>query len=524
MPTPDPSRPLRPAAGGDRESDESLAAGTRDRPETDAAASVALLTARHWQAAHDYAALCLASSSQVAAMVTAAALHRVLDRVAHGESAVALRPRLLVSVRDTVREWAADGRVVGTLPDLRKPSGGRGMRATKSPIPENRALAAHAFAALPAQSRCLLWHVEVESEHISVPATLLGMDDGTASATLTQAREKFRDACAYAHEQLAPGQDCRFYNRLLDAPIRRGGKLLPDVEEHLAVCRHCRHTADQLALSEKALGSLLAEAVLGWGARRYLESRPGRVAVGARGQGGARHRRGPAGLWARLPLPARRGARSARSALRAVGAVSAGALVTMLVVNVWSYDGGRADPAVSTGVPDGGGESAEAGAAGFTSAPPGVPGQSRLRNAGAGLCLDVDGEPGPGTGVRLAGCSDAMTQQWTYEEDGSVRSVADPGLCLDSRADAGVVLLGTCAREGTARAEDVRYAATARGELLPLWRRQLALAATAEDADADIVVKVRDGSEAQMWQAETTLAPSATPEPEAGSSAPPSAG
>ena len=50
-------------------------------------------------------------------MVTAAAFHQVLDRLMRAESAVALRPRLLVAVRDTVREWSADG------PDIRGSAG-----------------------------------------------------------------------------------------------------------------------------------------------------------------------------------------------------------------------------------------------------------------------------------------------------------------------------------------------------------------------------------------------------------------
>ncbi|MEG3627793.1 RICIN domain-containing protein [Streptomyces poriticola] len=515
MPTPHPPRPLlRPSGGDPGESDESLAAGLRDRPEYEAADAVAQLTARHWQPVHDYASVCLASSGSVAAMVTAAAFHRVLDRLAQGESATALRPRLLVAVRDAVRQWSADDRLSGTLPELLKPAGGRGMRTAKSLIAENRTLAARAFAALPAPSRCLLWHAEVEAEPISVPAGLLGMDADTASATLAQAREKFRDGCVHAHQQLAPGQDCRFYNRLLDVPIRRGGKLLPDVKEHLAQCRHCRHAAEQLSNIESGLGLLLAEAVLGWGARRYFDSRPGRAAHGSRGQGAARHRGGRTGPLARIPVPALRGVRSVRSVLRGVGAASAGVLVTMLVVNVWSYDGGGADPAASTGAADRRGTA--------TPPEPGpatAPGRTRLRNVGAGLCLDVPGEPRAGAGARLAGCSAAWTQQWTYEDDGRLRSVADPGLCLDSRADAGIVVLGTCADEGTARADDVRFDLTVRGELLPRWQKQLALAATTPDTSADIVVKVRDGSESQLWRPETVTEGSSLSLPAAGAPA-----
>ncbi|GHB65912.1 hydrolase [Streptomyces viridiviolaceus] len=508
MPTPHPPRPHHPPSGGDPgEPDETLAARLRDRPESEAARAAALLMARHWQPAHDYAAICLASSAQVTAMVTAAAWHRVLDLLAQGEPATALRPRLLVAVRDTVRQWSADERTSGVLPELLKPAGGRGMRAAKSLTPENRTLAARSFASLPGPARCLLWHTEVEGEPISVPAGLLGMDTDTASVTLEQAREKFREGCVHAHRQLAPTQDCRFHSRLLDVPIRRGGTLLPDVRKHLADCRHCRHAAEQLSHFERGLGTLMAEAVLGWGARRYLDSRPGRGAPGTRGHGAARHRGGRPGLLARVPVPVRRtplGPRSVRSVLRGVGAASAGVLAIVLVVSVWSYDGGGADPAASTSAVDG------RGVASATSRPeppgtadlPTAPDRTRLRNVAAGLCLDVRGEPMAGAGARLAECSRSWTQQWTYEDDGLLRSVADPGLCLDSQADAGVVILGTCADEGTERGDDVRYEQGAQGELLPRWERQLALAATTDDPGADIVVKVHDGSTGQRWRTE----------------------
>ncbi|MEU3200121.1 ricin-type beta-trefoil lectin domain protein, partial [Streptomyces sp. NPDC006996] len=98
------------------------------------------------------------------------------------------------------------------------------------------------------------------------------------------------------------------------------------------------------------------------------------------------------------------------------------------------------------------------------------------------------------------------TQQWTYEDDGLLRSVADPGLCLDSHKDAGVVVLGTCADAGDARSDDVRYDLTFQGELLPRWDEQLALTPATPDANADIVVKVRDRTVNQRWAAEPVRA------------------
>jgi hypothetical protein len=92
-------------------------------------------------------------------MAAAAAFHRVLGRPAPG----ALRPQLLAAVRDTVKEWAADERISLLLPELRKPTGGRGLRAARSVTPERRQLADRAFRALPGASQCLLWHTEVEA-------------------------------------------------------------------------------------------------------------------------------------------------------------------------------------------------------------------------------------------------------------------------------------------------------------------------------------------------------------------------
>ncbi|MFD5945790.1 RICIN domain-containing protein [Streptomyces collinus] len=510
MPTPHPPRPPYPPPGGDpAESDESLAAPLRGSPEGEVAAhSVALLMARHYQPVHDYAVICLASSAQVAAMVTGTAFHRTLNRLAFGESAVALRPALLVTVRDTIREWSGDDRISAVLPALQKPAGGRGLRAATSMTPENRILAERAFQALPAAARCLLWHVEVEADPLSVPAGLLGMDTDIAAAALEQARDKFREGCVHAHRELAPTQDCRFYNRLLDVPIRRGGALLPDVQQHLDECRYCRSAAEQLSHFEGPLGPLTAEAVLGWGARRYLDSRPGRASHGSRGartgrRGGGR-RGGGHGLLSRLPVPARRvpqALRSSRALLSGVGAVSAGVLATVLIISASSYDGGEADPAGSNSAAGGKGPTSVTppGTAGLPSAP----GVTRLRNAGADLCLDIRDLPKEGSGAKLAECSAVWTQQWTYEEDGLLRSVADPGLCLDSHKDAGVVVLGTCADEDAERGDDVRYDLTVQGELLPRWDEQLALAPADDDPDADLVVKVRDRtSDAQRWRPE----------------------
>jgi hypothetical protein len=128
-----------------------------------------------------------------------------------------------------------------------------------------------------------------------------------------------------------------------------------------------------------------------------------------------------------------------------------------------------------------------------------IPQQSRLRNVAADLCLDIRGEVKKGAATELETCSDAESQKWTYDNDGLLHSAANPELCLDSHVDAGVVILGTCADEKSERADDVRYDITVQGELLTRWDEQLALTSTTGTADADIVVKVRDGSGGQRW-------------------------
>ncbi|GAA3872184.1 RICIN domain-containing protein [Streptomyces lacrimifluminis] len=523
MPHSRPPRPSYPpySGGVQGESDESLAAQLRGRPEGETGPAVALLTARHWQATHEYAAICLATSARTASMVTAAAFHQVLERVMRAESAVALRPRFLVAVRDTVRDWSADDRISDVLPDLMKPAGGRGMRAAKSMTAENRKLAERSFQTLPGLAQCLLWHIEVEAEPMNVPAALLGMDTNMAAASLEQAREQFREGCVRAHRELAPSKECRFYNRLLDVPIRRGGALLPDVQQHLLECRYCRYAAEQLSHFEGGLGTLLAEAVLGWGARRYLDSRPGRGQGGTQARGRARHRSGGEGgggrearlgrLLARIPSPRRPvtgGTRDRRTLLTSVGLASIVVLAVVLGSGLWPKDGSGADPTASSSATGGRGVRPDASPTppAVSSSPPATGNsptgtrQTRLRNVTADRCLDVrGGRATAGAVVRLGSCSTAWTQMWTYEDDGLLRSVANPELCLDSHADAGVVILGRCAAASAERGDDVRYDLTARGELLPRWEEGLAVAPASDDPDTDVVVKVRDGSADQRW-------------------------
>ncbi|MGW7257972.1 RICIN domain-containing protein [Streptomyces sp. NPDC054834] len=509
---PRPPYPPRPGSGpGD--SDRDLVAQLRGTGEGSHRA-VALLLARHWRATCDYAVICLSTSTSSAQLVATSAFSRVLGRLSGGAVGGALRPQLLVAVRETVRAWAADDVIPIVLPELRKPNGGRGLRAAMPGTPERRQLAERAFRALPGASQCLLWHTEVEAEPINIPAGLLGVDTATASAALGQSREQFRVACVRAHRELAPTKECRFYNRLLEVPIHRGAALLPDVRRHLVECRYCRYAAEQLSHFEDGLDVLLAETVLGWGARRYLDSRAGRGAAEERPPApeavhpaaGGRHRTEP-------------GSGRRKALMIGVGLTSLALLATVLAARSWSDDGRVPRPRATWGAPSG--SSARPGAGG--EAPPAPSpsaasagrtvevGQGRLRGRAAGLCLDVrGGRVRDGARALLTACSSDRSQQWSYEDDGLLRSVADPALCLAADPDAGSVVLAGC----VVHAGEVSYDLTVRGELLLRRPGGLAVAPGSGTSRTHVVVTARDGSEQQRWTLEplTGQAPRKTPD------------
>jgi len=496
--SPYPPRPPFPPRPGSNpgESDRNLVAQLGDKAAGTRA--VALLLARHWQATSEYAVICLATAESSASMVATAAFHQVLGGRATGG---ALRPQLLVAVREMVKKWAAEERISALLPELRKPTGARGLRAARPGTSERRKLAERAFGALSGASQCLLWHAEVEAEPITVPAGLLGVDEVTATAALDQAREQFRQGCVRAHRELAPTAECRHYNRLLDVPIRRGGGLLPDVQRHLMTCRYCRFAAEQLSHFDGGLEVLLAETVLGWGARRYLDSRPGRetpeAATRAARRPMGRHRPTPEG---RLAFPRRH----PRAALVGVGLTSLALLATVLATKGWTEGDNTPDPHVTWGAPSGsttrpspvGAPSSDGSAASASAAGAGVVQQGVLRSLASGLCLDIPaGRVRSGAAVTMAACSTAGSQQWSYDQDGLLRSLTDPGLCLDADTTARTVTLAGC----LVHAGEVHYDLTVRGEFLLRWSQGLAVAPASAKAGARVVVTDRDGSAGQRW-------------------------
>ncbi|MFJ9097022.1 RICIN domain-containing protein [Streptomyces sp. NPDC102405] len=505
---------------------------------TPALQPVGELLDRHWEAAFAYARLCT-DGPRPAGMLTTAAFTRLFgESLRHTGPTAAWRPHLLVTVRRIAAEWDTDGRREMLHPALRTEAGGDRAAARLLP-PAERRLLSGAFQRLQQSARCLLWHTEVEAEPLGVPAALLGLDEEDAGVELRRARERLREECLQVHRELAPEQECRHYLRLLDVTYRRGdAELDPDLHEHLQRCRHCMHTADQLYQFNGQLGLALAEAVLGWGAAAYVESRMSVDDAGAAEEAQRHAPRGPfAGEAFGVPMPpapahdpaptgpapAAPGPRSrARSASRrsahkaarrtsrrnltaAVLTVSGLVVLPLVMWSSFHSDGsGPADAAPSEAPgADTASSTTDPSRAGASEARQGDL-RGRLHNVQSGLCVGVVGKKiAQGVETGLAECSAAEGQQWTYETDGLLRSAADPDLCLDSHLGFSV-RLAPCTSATAPDARNVRYDFTLQGTLVPRWDQDLALTPAATDGSGALVLKNRDDGPAQRWVFDTS--------------------
>ncbi|MFF4896471.1 ricin-type beta-trefoil lectin domain protein [Streptomyces sp. NPDC001068] len=480
---------------------------------------------RHWEAAFAYARLCT-DGTRGAGMLTTAAFTRLFgESLRQTGPSAAWRPQLLVTVRRIAAEWDNDGRGELLHPELRARGGERA--ASRLLPPADRRLLSRAFQRLTQSSRAVLWHTEVESEPPATPGALLGLDEQDTQVELRRARERLREECLQAHRELAHEDECQRYVRMIDVTFRRGGvEIDPDLQQHLARCTHCRNTADQLHQFNggRGLGLALAEAVLGWGAAEYLQSRAGlaersaqETAVGETAAGR------PAGGESFGPVAAARGkdvvvhpALSRRAKQRAARrlrrrnlavAVSTVSGLVVLPLVLWSVLGSGGGSGAAAGKP-----SATPGAGTAGSGPSWV-GTSktsqgtlrgRLHNMASGLCIGVAGEkPAKGAETELAECSTAAGQQWTYENDGLLRNGADPGLCLDSHLGYSVRLAPCSAAPGTG-GRSIRYDFTLQGALVPRWDQDLALAPAATDGGGALVLKTRANVAAQRWVMDTS--------------------
>ncbi|MYS66067.1 hydrolase, partial [Streptomyces sp. SID5473] len=156
----------------------------------------------------------------------------------------------------------------------------------------------------------------------------------------------------------------------------------------------------------------------------------------------------------------------------------------------------------------------------------------------SGLCLDVrDGIARRGADAVTEICAGRLSQRWTYETDGLLRSAAAPALCLDSGRPDGVLALASCDREpgatagpGGTGALRLRYELTAGGELLARRDDRQAVVPAAPGIGAPAVVRLRsdhgdnsdnsdngdsggEGSGPWRWRTEFSSPPPVRPAP-----------
>ncbi|MCW7941199.1 hypothetical protein AAW14_03715, partial [Streptomyces hygroscopicus] len=132
--------------------------------------------------------------------------------------------------------------------------------------------------------------------------------------------------------------------------------------------------------------------------------------------------------------------------------------------------------------------------------------EGRLRNHDSGLCIGLNAKTAVvGTEAVLVPCTSSVTQQWAYRADGLLRSVAAPGLCLDSHLGYSVQL-AACAGRSTSGTKDVRYDFTRQGAFVPRSNRDLALTPASSAPNAGLVLKPRTEDDTQRWAADTSNA------------------
>lgn len=498
------AHPLPPNSAPDPEtapgmSDDALVAALRMSRTIEGTTPVAALIARHGPAVSDYAEICASGSPALSRAIASAAFRQVVRELQRAGSTSALRPRLLVTVREAARARSQTGSVPGMSYDQ---AGTTDSDRSPHPIAENRLLSHTAFFRLPRTTQYVLWHMDVEAEPSAVPAALLGIEGDIPPFELDRAREQWRSALLRTHVENSAGRECRDYSRLLDAPSRSAGSTLPEVQRHLDQCSYCRHTAEQLRLCAGEPGVLLAEALLGESAHPYLTAcrgRPARTAPVTTGTAGTDTSPSDNGRTTPRPTRKRRPRAGRRGTKLVVAGIAAGsaAVAAVLVVTGTSSDEAAPVPGEQLPTPTPS-SSSPAAATGL----PVSPESGRLRNAGADLCMDVPGSPPErGAEVTLSPCSTSSTQRWTYLRSGLLRNVAEPDLCLDAGGDDEVLDLELCDSSGDL-SFGLRFELSPEGQLFARDEGNLVIAPASPEAGTILVPSPRNGEAEQRWLVE----------------------
>lgn len=468
---------------------------------------VTALDARHWVPVLEYATLCTTSPQAAGALARAAVKRRFDSAVG---PAVPTRGHLLGAVIETAAEWDADERRSDLREGLR--TGVDGQEPPPTALRRDRRLLLKAFQLLPEYQQVLLWHTEVEAEDVAVAASHSGLDLDEARVKLPRVRANLRAECLQAHLDLAPGQHCLRYNRLIDVFTRRSQvvELVPDLGRHLQECVYCRVAVDQLDQRSGRLPLLLAEAMLGFGAEGYLAACCARLGTSKAVLSAVPQPQAVTGHTPPACPPKHRARRAVRSesVFLISGVVTLGLLVGATLTGI-----------IGNGILTGSGADTDADAAGSVT-PSSISTDnrsasgdgSRFRHSGTGLCLDVsDHDITAGATAVTSTCTEAVTQLWRLEKGGLLRSQADTRLCLDS-AKAYIVEMQPCAESNGDRAEGFQYVLSYDGLLVPRRDPGLVVAPVDTRSPEGVPVVLRDPDAlfpdaSESWRVEAETPP-----------------
>ena len=160
-------------------------------------------------------------------------------------------------------------------------------------------IALDAFLTLPERWQTVLWHTEIEGATPAEVAPIVGLSAHATAALASRAREGLRQAFLQQHLKAEAPAGCRFTVEHLGSHVRDAvsDRDRAKVDEHLDGCGRCRRLRTELADVNGALRSIVAPALLGVGAHRYLAGSGG----GAAGAGTA-SASGPSGRRVAMAL------------------------------------------------------------------------------------------------------------------------------------------------------------------------------------------------------------------------------
>ncbi|WP_406008545.1 RICIN domain-containing protein [Streptomyces sp. NBC_00637] len=464
------------------------------------------LRARHHPAVLAYARRCT-TGEPAARRLAAEAFTLAARETARGnDPGGSWRHQLLLLSGRVATEWALDDRAGGLDAGLLLVLNTAGPGG---PVPSLLA----AFRSLPSRTQGLIWYGVVERESAERTAALLGLTPEDVTYGTGPALHHLAQACL--RHRLAASDDprCGDFRRLVEQSVRPDApRHSPDLEAHMAHCRHCAAAYEEQCALRDDPRATLADGLLVWGGSAYV-----------------RDERPPAG--GRRPPAARRPSRRVALASAALGVAVVPLTVALLLTSGGS--GGSPDsagavvtgpstappvtvtatvsaPPASSPAPSSPSATPSSSPSRTSAAPKPRPTPSPTRapggtfaqvvNVAAGRCLEVAGDFVNGTDVVTVPCTASPSQRWRVDAArGVLQSYADQDFCLDSRGsvDKGVGVWECDSVDGDHGA-NLRFTVDEDGTVRPAIA---ILTALTTDGGGGVSLEPLDEGGDQLWRA-----------------------